>query len=98
MWVALLEEAGKERAEVRSDYVRNASILSVLWFLYPVILFFDTDGTGILSSTTGVALIAIIDLISKVAYGLMSVASDRKLVDENLMGQRTKKSPLSRAA
>jgi len=44
MWVALLEEAGRERAEVRSDYVRNAAILSVLWFLYPVILGLGTDG------------------------------------------------------
>ena len=98
MWVALLEEAGKERADVRSSYVRNAAILSVLWFLYPVILFFDTDGTGLLSSTTGVALIAIIDLVSKVGYGLMSVASDRKLVGEDLAGERATRVPLSRAA
>ena len=88
MWVALLEEAGKERSKVRSDYIRNAAILSVLWFLYPVILFFDTDGLGLLDETTGVALIAIIDLVSKVGYGLMSVAGDRKLVDEDLGGER----------
>ncbi|WP_428390709.1 bacteriorhodopsin [Lichenicoccus sp.] len=84
MWVALLQEAGRERAKVRSDYVRDAAILSVLWFLYPVILGLGTDGTGILSSTTSVALIAIVDLLSKVAYGLLSTVSTGKLVDEDL--------------
>jgi len=98
MWVALLEEAGRERGEVRSVYVRNAAILSVLWFLYPVILGLGTDGAGVLSSTTSVALIAIIDLVSKVAYGLMSTVSTGKLVDQDLAGERPIPASLRRAA
>jgi len=98
MWVALLEEAGRERAEVRSVYVRNATILSVLWFLYPVILGLGTDGVGILSSTTSVALIAIVDLVSKVAYGLMSTVSSGKLVDQDLAGERKTSAPVRQAA
>ena len=92
MWVSLLEEAGRERAAVRSNYVRSAAILSVLWFLYPVILGLGTDGAGILSSTTSVALIAIVDLASKVGYGLISTFSGAKLVDQDLAGAGTRKS------
>ena len=98
MWVALLEEAGRERSEVRSDYVRNAAVLSVLWFLYPVILGLGTDGAGILSSTVSVALIAIIDLVSKVAYGLMSTIGSAKLIDQDLASQKTTSIPLRRTA
>lgn len=98
MWVALLEEASRETAEARTDYVRNAAILSVLWFLYPVILGLGAEGIGFLSATTDVALIAVIDLISKVAYGLMSVVSNGKLVDHELAGERKSSAPLRQAA
>ena len=84
MWGPLLRENASERSAVQSDYRRNAAILSVLWFLYPVILFFSTDGTSLIGDTLGVALIAVLDLVSKVAYGLLTVSSTTKLVDEEL--------------
>lgn len=38
IWGPLRAEARLERDDVRSTFLRNASILSVLWFIYPVIL------------------------------------------------------------
>ncbi len=84
MWVPLLREASLERAEVRSNYVRNAAILSVLWVLYPLILLFGTDGLGIMSPVLSVALIAIIDFVSKVIYGFVTAAGFKKIVDHDL--------------
>ncbi len=84
MWVPFRAENASEPEAVRSAYRRDASILSVLWILYPVILFVDPDGTGLVGTATGVALIAIIDLLSKPVYGLISIAGMRRIVDEEL--------------
>ncbi len=89
MWVPMLRENATEPAEARSDYRRNAAILSVLWLVYPLILAVSTDGLGLISSTAGVAGIAIIDLVSKVVYGLMAVMSTTKLVTNSLAGHTT---------
>ena len=84
MWVPLRRQNALETAKVQSTYVRDASILSVLWFVYPIILFFDTDGTDLIGSTTGVALIAILDVLSKPVYGLLSVSAMSKVVDDDV--------------
>ena len=84
IWGPMLAESRKERAEVQADYRRNAVILSVLWLIYPLILAVSTDGLSVISSTTGVALIAILDVVSKVVYGLYAVAGTTKLTSEDL--------------
>ncbi len=86
IWGPMLAESRKERAEVQSTYRRNAVILSVLWLIYPLILAVSTDGLSMISPAAGVALIAIIDLVSKVVYGLTSVVSNTKLVGEETNG------------
>ncbi len=97
MWGPLLRENASERASVQADYRRNAAMLSVLWLIYPIILFFSTDGTGIFGDTLGVALIAVLDLVSKVAYGLLTISSTRNLVDEEV-GVGAKAPAMQRAA
>ncbi len=84
IWGPLLAQSALETPTVQSDYRRNAIILSVLWLVYPLILAVSTDGLSMISSAAGVALIAIIDLVSKVAYGLLSVTSTTKLVTDEL--------------
>ncbi len=83
IWGPMLAENRKERADVQSNYRRSATILSVLWLIYPLILAVSTDGLAVISSGAGVALIAVIDLVSKVVYGLTSVTSTAKLTDED---------------
>ncbi len=41
------------------------------------------DGLGIIGAGAGVALIAIVDLVAKVVYGLMGVVSMGKLAEED---------------
>ncbi len=84
IWVTLKQESVLEREDVQQAFRRNAMILSVVWLIYPIILFFSTDGLGVFDSATSVACIAILDLIAKVVYGLMTVTTHSKIVDRDL--------------
>jgi bacteriorhodopsin len=87
MWVPLRQQAALERADVQDSYRSNALILSALWLIYPIILFLGTDGLGVFSETVSVALIAIIDFVSKVAYGLYAIRGFGRIVDRDLSGR-----------
>ena len=82
--VGLREEADTQRDDVRATYKRNATILSVVWFIYPIVLLFDPEGLNLLGSTATVAIIAIIDLIAKVVYGYLSTVEHGKIADRDL--------------
>ena len=84
LWVSYLQENAAERADVQASYRRNAAVLSVLWTGYPLILLVDTDGLNIISPTASVALIAVLDLMSKVGFGLMVTFDHAKTVDRDL--------------
>lgn len=82
MWGPLREQNRLETAAVQSNYVRNAAALSVLWGLYPLLLALSTDGLGVLTDAAGVALIMVLDVTSKVAYGLMATTSMTRIVSD----------------
>ncbi len=84
MWVPLLQQSSEEREDVAFNYRRNAVVLTVLWVVYPIILLFGTDGLGVLGATLSVALIAIVDFVSKVVYGLMTLRGFAGVVDRDL--------------
>ena len=84
IWVSQMQANELERDDVRTSYRRNASILTVLWLVYPVILALAPDGLNYIGDTLSVLLIAIIDVVSKVVYGLMTVASDAKTTERDL--------------
>ena len=89
IWVSQMEANRLERDDVRSNYRRNATTLSVLWLIYPIILFFAPDGLGVFSEAFSVFCIAVLDVVSKVVYGLMTTLSDTKTVDRDLAETRT---------
>ncbi len=84
MWVPLLQQSRLERDDVQHDYKRNALALTVLWFVYPIVLLFGTDGLGVLGAVASVALIAIVDFVSKVIYGLMTLQGFVKIIDRDV--------------
>ena len=83
LWKPLLSESMTERDDVAAAYKVEAGMLSALWFTYPIILFFSTDGLGVFTATTSVALIAIVDLLSKPVYGLVSLRNRSRIVDRD---------------
>ena len=84
LWVSYMQEVKAERADVQANYRRNATILSVLWTGYPLILLIGTDGLGVIGSAASTAVIAILDLTAKVGFGLMVTTSHAKTVDRDL--------------
>ena len=98
MWGPLREQNRLETGEVQSSYLRNAGALSVLWFIYPVLLALSTDGLGVLTDAAGVALIMILDVTSKVAYGLMATVSMGKIVSNEGSEGINDRRPYARAA
>ena len=84
LWGPQLKAVGSEREDVRSGYVRHASILTVLWFLYPVVLAVAPDGLYYVSDAVAVLSIAVLDVLSKVVYGFITLAADKSVTDRDL--------------
>ena len=84
IWMPQMAVNRLERDDVQAAYLRNATVLSVLWLIYPLILAVAPDGLGIVSDPVSVLAIGVLDVLSKVAYGLMSVASDAKATERDL--------------
>jgi len=90
MYAQLMEENAREKPHVQSVYRRDALLLAVVWFLYPIVLALSPDGLGTISATAGVALIAILDITAKVVFGILSTVSDTQLTDEQLQEPGTR--------
>ncbi len=97
IWVSQMQANALERDDVRANYRRDATILSVLWLIYPVILAVSPDGLNWVGDTAGVLGIAILDVLSKVVYGVMTVASDSKTTERDL-AESDRPAPLRKAA
>ena len=84
IWRSQMEANALERADVRATYRRNATILSVLWLVYPLILAVAPDGLNVVGDAFSVGVIAVLDVLAKVVYGLMAVSSDERMTDRDL--------------
>ena len=84
LFVPHMQANALERDDVRHTYKRNAVILSVVWLVYPVVLALAPDGAHIIGDTAAVLSIAVLDVVAKVVYGFMAVASDAKATDRDL--------------
>lgn len=84
IWKPQMEANATQRDDVQATYRRNASILSVVWLIYPIILAVAPDGLSVVSDATSVLVIAVLDVIAKVVYGYMSVKSDTAATDRDL--------------
>jgi len=97
IWVSQMQANALERDDIRATYRRNASILSVLWLIYPIILAVAPDGLNYIGDTASVLAIAILDVLAKVVYGLMTVASDSKATERDL-AEHGRTTPLRKAS
>jgi bacteriorhodopsin len=84
IWVSLMQANNEERDDVQTTYRRNATILSVLWLIYPLVLLVSPDGLYAISDTFAVFCIMVLDVLAKVVYGFMSIASDTKITNRDL--------------
>ena len=50
------------------------TMLTVLWFIYPILWLLGTEGTGAIGLEAEIAVFAVIDLTAKVGFGLLLVS------------------------
>lgn len=98
LWGPNLQANAQERDDTRSTYRREAGLLSVLWLVYPVVLALAPDGLAIISDPASVLAIAVLDVVAKVVYGLMTIRADGKATDRDLAEGEPKRTATLRAA
>lgn len=84
MAVPLLQANAEERDDVRVAYRRHAGVLAGLWAAYPIIIVPAPDGLGLVSEAAATGLLMVLDLMSKVGYGLLTTKSDAAVTDRDL--------------
>ena len=67
------------RSLVRSQLRLALGLLTVLWFIYPIVWAVGTEGAGAVGLSTEIAIFAVIDLAAKVGFGLMLVTGASRL-------------------
>ena len=72
LWGPLLRMAKARSAEAGRIYQRNAAILSVLWLAYPLVFLAGSEGFSVVALSVELAAFAILDLLAKVAYGVLA--------------------------
>lgn len=88
MAVPLLEATAGERGEVQSAYRRHTMLLAGLWTAYPIIIIPAPDGLGLMPEATATGLLMVLDLVSKVGYGLLTTKSDAAITSRTLAETR----------
>ena len=75
IWGPLRKSAQARSSAAFEAFTRHAAILSVLWFLYPVVFYIGPDGAGVVTPALATLLFLILDLTTKVAYAFITYAS-----------------------
>ncbi|WP_294392232.1 bacteriorhodopsin [uncultured Sphingomonas sp.] len=84
LWGPVRTESEKSGPRAAKLFKTNATILSVVWFAYPVIFLLGSEGTKAIDPTATAALYTIFDVVAKVVYGIFSMAATRAKVSADL--------------
>jgi len=79
VWGPVRAAAAEQGGGVAALYSKLAGILTVLWFIYPILWLLGTEGTGTISLDIEVIVFTIIDLTAKVGFGILLVTGVSKL-------------------
>ena len=74
--------AGNRSPGMRSLYVRLRNLTIILWLIYPFIWVLGPPGFALLTPTVDVALIAYLDLVTKVGFGLIALDASSTIQSE----------------
>jgi bacteriorhodopsin len=81
VWGPVRAAAAQQGTATAALYNKLLGILTVLWFIYPVLWLLGTEGTGAISLNTEVAVFTIIDLSAKVGFGLLLLIGIKKITE-----------------
>lgn len=84
LWGPMRAEANKSGPRAAKLYKANASILSAVWFAYPIIFLLGSEGIRSIDPVTTAALYTCFDVLAKVVYGIWSMAGTKAKVTADL--------------
>jgi len=79
IWGPIRASAAAQGEGVASLYNRLLGILTVLWFIYPIVWILGTEGQAVIDLEAEITIFAIVDLLAKVGFGLMLVTGVKKI-------------------
>ncbi len=79
IWGPVRSAAAAQGGGVAALYNRLLGILTVLWFIYPVLWLLGTEGGSTISLNSEVVVFTVIDLLAKVGFGLVLVTGIKRL-------------------
>lgn len=80
-----MREEAMGRDQTRANVYRlNTALLTVLWLLYPIFVILGPDGLGYWSALFTTAVIVVLDLVAKVAYGLLAMVGSKRITTEDM--------------
>ncbi len=80
IWGPLRREAKSQTSPtVGAVFTRNATVLSVLWLLYPLVWLGAPEGFRLFEAPTEALIFLVLDIIAKVGYGFMTLAGSAQL-------------------
>ena len=80
----LRREARARDSVRRTEYGKDATLLAVLWLIYPVLDLLGDSGLRVWGPTATSASITLLDLTAKIVYGFVILASARRVAEHDL--------------
>ena len=80
IWGPLRREATSQRSPtVGAVFTRNATVLSVLWLLYPLVWLGAPEGFRLFEAPAEALIFLVLDIVAKVGYGFMTLTGSAQL-------------------
>lgn len=79
IWGPVRQAARAQGGSTFVLYGQLLAVLTVLWFIYPVLWILGTEGSGTIGLSAEVLVFAVIDVVAKVGFGLLLVGGIRRL-------------------
>jgi bacteriorhodopsin len=88
IWCQLRHINKATAPDVQAAFKSSAVFLSVVWFAYPVVLAVGTDGLALVSPMITTIVLAFLDLVAKVVFGLRATAYSARITALDLSEKR----------
>lgn len=78
LWGPLRRMAAERGSALAGAYNKNVALLTVVWFIYPVVFLIGPEGLKIISDPASIWAFLILDIIAKVFYAFYAAANLEK--------------------
>lgn len=80
LWFPLMKMAGDKSHAVSEAYRKNLELLTIIWFIYPIVFLIGPEGLKVVTDPVCVWAFLILDIIAKVFYAFYSATNVDKAV------------------